>query len=119
MRGFAVTPVAPRTLERTGPQLRFDVLDGWRDVAALMVAVFHFNGLHHGFFVPFVANSYLFVDFFFVLSGFVITHAMLTGSEPSRTLLSSRSAGLAACGRFIWPCSPGSPVLKVPRGCSR
>jgi peptidoglycan/LPS O-acetylase OafA/YrhL len=54
---------------------RFEVLDGWRGIAALMVAVFHFNALHPAYVLPFVHNSYLFVDFFFVLSGFVIAHA--------------------------------------------
>ena len=55
--------------------VRFEVLDAWRGIAALMVAVFHFNALHHAAYMPFVRNSYLFVDFFFVLSGFVIAHA--------------------------------------------
>ena len=55
--------------------VRFEVLDAWRGIAALLVAVFHFNALHHAAYMPFVRNSYLFVDFFFVLSGFVIAHA--------------------------------------------
>ncbi len=55
--------------------MRFAALDGWRGIAAILVAAFHFNGLYHGFFFPVVRNSYLFVDFFFVLSGFVIAHA--------------------------------------------
>jgi len=55
--------------------VRFAALDGWRGIAALLVAVFHFNGMHHAFNCPVLRNSYLFVDFFFVLSGFVIAHA--------------------------------------------
>jgi peptidoglycan/LPS O-acetylase OafA/YrhL len=58
----------------TSTNVRFAVLDAWRGLAALGVALFHiqFSGLltqnnfsHH---------SFLFVDFFFVFSGFVIMH---------------------------------------------
>lgn len=52
-------------------------LDGLRGIAALMVAVFHLSFLNHIFFSDFLRNSYLFVDFFFVLSGFVIAHTYL------------------------------------------
>lgn len=54
---------------------RFSALDGWRAVAALIIALHRLDveGYHSK--LPFVVNSYLFVDFFFVLSGFVITHA--------------------------------------------
>lgn len=56
---------------------RFESLDAWRGVCALLVAFYHYifalpNGLRD---VSFLHNSYLFVDFFFVLSGFVIFHA--------------------------------------------
>lgn len=54
----------------------FDVLDGLRGTAALMVVIFHLlepmfphpadNPLHH---------AYLAVDFFFMLSGYVVGHA--------------------------------------------
>lgn len=54
---------------------RFEVLDSFRGVAALLVAFMHLQALHHFYFTAFVRHSYLFVDFFFVLSGFVITHA--------------------------------------------
>ena len=79
--------------------MRFDVLDGWRGIAALMVAVFHFNALHHGYDVPFVRNSYLFVDFFFVLSGFVIAHAY------AGRLGTTSDAAAFAVRRFgrVWP----------------
>ena len=55
--------------------MRFSALDGLRGCFALLVALFHFNYLGHFYSVPFVRNSYLFVDFFFVLSGFVISSA--------------------------------------------
>lgn len=57
---------------------RYEILDGLRGVAAIMVVIFHiseafsydpvYKHLNHGF---------LCVDFFFVLSGFVIGHAYL------------------------------------------
>lgn len=56
---------------------RFHVLDGWRGVCALLVALHHLPLDHHLYTVAFVRNSYLFVDFFFVLSGFVITHSYM------------------------------------------
>jgi peptidoglycan/LPS O-acetylase OafA/YrhL len=52
---------------------RFRTLDSWRGIAALAVAVHNF-GYPHG---AFVAHSSFFVDFFFVLSGFVISHAYM------------------------------------------
>ncbi|MCG5239652.1 acyltransferase family protein [Azospirillum doebereinerae] len=55
--------------------MRFQVLDGWRGVCALLVALLHFPAFGHLFHLPLLRNAYLFVDFFFVLSGFVITHA--------------------------------------------
>jgi peptidoglycan/LPS O-acetylase OafA/YrhL len=48
------------------------VLDSLRGVCALMVALFHFNAYSIFKQVTFFRNAYLFVDFFFVLSGFVI-----------------------------------------------
>ena len=53
---------------------RFEALDSWRGIAACLVALHHLglavNSHLNGF--ALVPNSYLFVDFFFVLSGFVI-----------------------------------------------
>jgi peptidoglycan/LPS O-acetylase OafA/YrhL len=78
---------------------RFVVLDSWRGLCALLVALFHWQ-----FFAPipakaFFANSFLFVDFFFVLSGFVISHAYGTRLSSLRDL-----AGfiLRRFGR-LWP----------------
>src|SRR5258705_13801306 len=51
---------------------RFVVLDSWRGIAACLVALFHLDAYSHLYDVPFLRNSWLFVDFFFVLSGFVI-----------------------------------------------
>jgi peptidoglycan/LPS O-acetylase OafA/YrhL len=51
---------------------RFVVLDSWRGLAACMVALFHVRVHSHVADLDLVRNAYLFVDFFFVLSGFVI-----------------------------------------------
>ncbi|HEY9219556.1 MAG TPA: acyltransferase [Phenylobacterium sp.] len=52
--------------------MHFKALDSWRGICALIVAAFHFPilGVLKG--SPLVEHAYLFVDFFFVLSGFVI-----------------------------------------------
>lgn len=53
---------------------RFVVLDSWRGIAACLVALFHLRIFAHSHLgeAAFIRHSYLFVDFFFVLSGFVI-----------------------------------------------
>ena len=54
---------------------RFRSLDAWRGICALLVALVHFQSagpLHHN---PLVAGAGRLVDFFFVLSGFVIAYA--------------------------------------------
>lgn len=62
-------------------QHRFSALDGLRGAAAVLVAVYHF---YYSF------PGYLAVDFFLVLSGFVLTHKYLY----TTTAISSRE--------FIW-----------------
>ena len=59
------------------PKQHFEILDGLRGVAAMMVVVFHmceaWNGGDHA--RQIVNHGYLAVDFFFLLSGFVIAYA--------------------------------------------
>lgn len=55
---------------------RINKLDGLRGLFALFVVLFHFNKHNAPQFIVdnfFVRESYIFVDFFFILSGFVIT----------------------------------------------
>lgn len=55
---------------------RFEVLDGLRGVAAMMVVAFHlFETYSGGHITQIINHGYLAVDFFFVLSGFVIGYA--------------------------------------------
>jgi len=58
---------APRTTAN-----HFEALDGWRGLCACMVVLFHFTGYSPIYTAGLIRDSYLFVDFFFVLSGFVI-----------------------------------------------
>jgi peptidoglycan/LPS O-acetylase OafA/YrhL len=55
----------------------YPILDGLRGVAALMVVAFHLFEAHGGAnrFVQIINHGYLAVDFFFLLSGFVIGYA--------------------------------------------
>jgi peptidoglycan/LPS O-acetylase OafA/YrhL len=70
---------------------RFEALDGWRGVCACLVVLFHFHGFSPLYTSPLVRNSYLFVDFFFVLSGFVIAwnyaSRLGSGAEVRRFLV--------------------------------
>jgi peptidoglycan/LPS O-acetylase OafA/YrhL len=54
---------------------RFEALDSWRGLAAIAVALFHFKATGFLHSVSLIRNADLAVPFFFVLSGFVVTHA--------------------------------------------
>lgn len=54
---------------------RFETLDGWRGIAALAIAFYHAPFAHPLRDLSGWKNWELFVDLFFVLSGFVICHA--------------------------------------------
>lgn len=54
---------------------RFAALDGWRGACALLVAIFHMPTGGHFDQAMLTRNAWLFVDFFFVLSGFVISYS--------------------------------------------
>ena len=51
----------------------FEILDGLRGLAAVVVVIFHFMEIIiTDFSKNFIAHGYLAVDFFFCLSGFVV-----------------------------------------------
>ena len=55
---------------------RYEILDGLRGVAAMLVVAYHlFETYYHGAPNQPINHGYLAVDFFFVLSGFVIGYA--------------------------------------------
>jgi peptidoglycan/LPS O-acetylase OafA/YrhL len=82
-----------------GSKIHFRVLDGWRGIAALLVAIFHLNIASAIYSLDFIRNAYLFVDFFFVLSGFVITHSC------AERLGTPEGVGMFALRRLgrLWP----------------
>lgn len=55
--------------------MRFSVLDSWRGLCALWVALYHFRVLSHVNDAWLTRHGFIAVDFFFALSGFVIAHA--------------------------------------------
>ncbi|TMV40436.1 hypothetical protein FGG78_42390, partial [Thioclava sp. BHET1] len=66
---------APRPAERWD----YQSLTAFRGIAALLVVFYHFSGgfmpdLKPEAVTDFVDESYLWVDFFFLLSGFVLAH---------------------------------------------
>lgn len=78
---------------------RFSALDGWRGICALLVAIYHFSTTSHIGQWGLVRHAYLFVDFFFVLSGFVISFAYWD------RLQTWRAAGVMMWRRMgrLWP----------------
>lgn len=54
---------------------RYEALDGWRGFCAVAVALNHLWFMGHYRSASVVNNAHLFVDFFFVLSGFVVNYA--------------------------------------------
>ena len=72
---------------------RFEALDGWRGIAALAIAFYHAPIAHSLRAAAGWKNMELFVDFFFVLSGFVIMHAWgkrLDGAAEAKVFVRKR-----------------------------
>lgn len=66
-------------------QPRFEILDGLRGVAALMVVIFHISeAFSYDPVYKHINHGFLAVDFFFVLSGFVIGYAYDNRLESGR-----------------------------------
>jgi len=78
---------------------RFRALDGWRGICALLVAAHHVEARGFLYWQPLIRNAWLFVDFFFVLSGFVIAHAY---GEALATAPQVKSFAIRRLGR-LWP----------------
>src|SRR5215471_19407682 len=51
---------------------KYEALDGLRGIAALGVVLYHVDWVNHFSDTQFVRNGFLFVDLFFILSGFVL-----------------------------------------------
>lgn len=78
---------------------RFEALDSLRGVCAILVVMFHMPVASHWRDWGLIQHSYLFVDYFFVLSGFVIAHAY------AQRLKTPKDAGRFMVRRLgrVWP----------------
>ncbi len=85
-------------MNTTAPR-RFEALDSLRGVCAILVVMFHMPVASHWRDWGFIQHAYLFVDYFFVLSGFVIAHAY------SGRLKTARDGGRFMVRRLgrVWP----------------
>lgn len=81
------------------PPHRFEALDSLRGVCAVLVVMFHMPIASHWRDWPLIQHGYLFVDYFFVLSGFVIAHAY------AQRLRTPKDAGRFMVRRLgrVWP----------------
>ncbi len=88
---------------------RFEALETWRGLAAIAVALYHSPFNSHLVHTRFFEHAYLFVDFFFVLSGFVMSHAY------SDRLRSGREVAVFVLRRFgrLWPLHAAVLLLMV------
>ncbi|EKG0038833.1 acyltransferase [Vibrio cholerae] len=89
---------------------RFKVLDSFRGIAALMVAIYHLQIFGFISNANIVKNSYLFVEFFFVLSGFVICYSYehrITNFSDLKSFMKKRIAR-------IWPLHIFMTFLFIP-----
>lgn len=77
------------------PKHRYIVLDSLRGISACIVVLYHVLDDVSGLSVPFIRHGGLFVDFFFVLSGFVI------GSSYGQRLAEGYSVGAYMIQRFF------------------
>lgn len=96
----------PKILSSSSP-VTIASFEGGRGLAALLVALFHFGHDANAFSV--VRNGYLFVDLFFVISGFVICSAYSTRMD---TAVSLRSFMIRRFGR-LFPLLVFSTVVYV------
>lgn len=67
----APVPVQPGASTRKAP---LPALTGIRTLLAVNIMFFHFTPPHMTFFYPIINNSYVFVGFFFLLSGYILAY---------------------------------------------
>ena len=81
----------------------YNILDGLRGVAALTVVCFHlFEAYATSHLDQKINHGYLAVDFFFILSGFVVGYALMIGGKQC-VLLTFLNVGLFVC--ILWSLS--------------
>jgi peptidoglycan/LPS O-acetylase OafA/YrhL len=87
MKAVTNPQTPPDRAPAQAPAIRFAVLDSWRGLAAVMVVLFHAQIAGTIREMPLVRAGEMFVDFFFVLSGFVIAHGFASRIVGSGGLL--------------------------------
>ena len=83
-------------------------LTGLRTVLAVNIMLFHFTPPHVGFLAPLIDNAYVFVGFFFLISGFVLAY-----NYADRPVLSKRTFYLARLSR-VYPVYLLALVFSIP-----
>ena len=95
MNALEQAPVAAPAAPVRKPPL--PALSGLRTILAVNVMFFHFTPPHPAFLSPIINNAYVFVGFFFLISGFVLAY-----NYADRPSLSRRSFYLARVSR-VYP----------------
>lgn len=67
-----------------GNFVRLNALDGWRGVACVIVATFHFSAAHSLYFQAWLRNCAPLLEFFFIVSGFVMALAFADSVKDVR-----------------------------------
>ena len=88
---------------------RFDVLDSWRGIAAASVALYHISAQGYFYELTWIREAGVFVDFFFLLSGFVIAHSYL---ERLETAAGVQAFLIKRFGR-VWPLHAFALALMI------
>jgi peptidoglycan/LPS O-acetylase OafA/YrhL len=83
-------------------------LTGLRTLLAVNIMLFHFTPPHIGWILPVVNNAYVFVGFFFLISGFVLAY-----NYADRPTLSRRNFYIARLSR-VYPVYLLTLVLSLP-----
>jgi len=98
-------PQAPISIKK--PQL--PALTGIRTLLAIFIILFHFTPPHLGALYPIIDNAFVFVGFFFLLSGFVLTY----NYADRATTLSKRDFWIARFSR-LYPIYILVLVISIP-----
>jgi peptidoglycan/LPS O-acetylase OafA/YrhL len=89
------TPTVPKAVVHVRKPM-LPALTGIRTLLAIFIILFHFTPPHLGLLYPVIDNAYVFVGFFFLLSGFVLTY----NYSDRSTTLSKREFWLARMARL-------------------
>jgi len=92
MGGASAAQIPAAAPRGSGTKVRLDALDSLRGLSALMVVLYHANFSPFLYGLPIIRHSYLFVDFFFVLSGFIMyyNYGRLTDTAAFSEFISMR-----------------------------